>query len=225
MYLSNFTMNVLKNFATINSNMVVNPGNEIMTVAEAKNVLVRARVEETFPKHFGIYDLNEFLSVCSLVDTPQTRFDDQYLQIGDQSGRAEIKYFYSDADMLTSPSKAIEMPEADVSFTLDQSTLANLKRAAAALGHSEVSITSIDNVIRLTILDSDNSTSNSYSIDVDGDTQLTDFNFIININNLKLIPGDYNVEISTKLISQFTNADAEIDLTYWIALEKSSTYQ
>ena len=99
------------------------------------------------------------------------------------------------------------------------------KRAAAALGHSEMSITSVDNVIRLSIIESDNSTSNTYSIDVDGETTLSDCNFVININNLKTIPGDYEVEISTKLISKFTNKSVEQDLIYWVALEKSSTFE
>jgi len=127
--------------------------------------------------------------------------------------------------MLTSPSKPIEMPEPDVSFVLDQTTLNNLKRAAAALGHNEVSITFVDNVIRLSILDTENSTSNTYSIDVDGECSLSECNFIINITNLKMIPGDYKVDISTKLISQFTNTSEELDLKYWVALEKSSTFK
>lgn len=112
-----------------------------------------------------------------------------------------------------------------MSFTLDQATLNNLKRAASALGHSEVSITYVDSAIRLSILDSDNSTSNTYSIDVDGESTLNECNFIFNISNLKLIPGDYKVDMSTKLISKFTNISEEQDLVYWIALEKSSTFE
>lgn len=225
MELSNFTMQVLKNFASINSNVVIKPGNTIMTMAEAKNVLGSATVPETFPKQFGIYDLQEFLNVIGLVDSPRVRFEDDYVLVGDSTGRAQIKYYFSDPEMLTSPTKAITMPEPDVKFTLDQGTLNNLKRAAAALGHSEMSITSVDNVIRLSIIESDNSTSNTYSIDVDGETTLSDCNFVININNLKTIPGDYEVEISTKLISKFTNKSVEQDLIYWVALEKSSTFE
>ncbi len=126
--------------------------------------------------------------------------------------------------MLTSPSKPINMPEADVTFTLDQTTLANLKRAASALGHTEVSITGSNDVITLTIVDSNNSTSNTYSIDVDGEYKSDNFNFILNIGNLRMIPSDYKVEISSKLISQFTSTSEEMDLRYWVALEKSSTY-
>lgn len=225
MELSNFTMSVLKNYAQVNNNIVVNPGQTIMTMAEAKNILSQAKLPEEFPKKFGIYDLTEFLNVLGLVDKPRVRFDDNYALVGDQSGRAEIKYYFSDPDMLTTPSKPISMPDPDVSFVLDNGTLNNLKRAASALGHSEVSITKSDNVIRLTVLDNENPTSNQYSIEVDGETSLEEFNFIINISNMKLIPGDYKVDISTKLISQFTNTDPEMDLIYWIALEKSSTFK
>lgn len=224
MELSNFTLQVLKNFASINSNIVIEPGNKIMTVAEAKNVLAQANVVENFPQQFGIYDLQEFLNVLNLVDSPRLRFEDTYVMIGDSTGRTEIKYFFSDPEMLTSTSKPISMPEADVTFTLDQTTMTNLKRAAAALGHSEVSITKVDGLIRLSLVDSENSTSNTYSIDVDGAASLSSCNFIININNLKMIPGDYQVDISTKLISKFTNTADEQDVQYWVALEKSSTY-
>jgi len=149
MELSNYTMQALKNFSSINSNVVINQGNKIMTMAEAKNVLGYTTVKEQFPQQFGIYDLTEFLNVLGLVDNPRVRFENEYVLIGDSTGRAQIKYFFSDPDMLTSPTKPIEMPDPDVKFTLDQGTLNNLKRAASALGHAEVSITYVDNVIRL----------------------------------------------------------------------------
>lgn len=222
MELSPFTMQVLKNFATINSNIVIKEGSTIMTVSEAKNVLGHAVVEEHFPREIGIYDLNEFLNVLSLVERPRVRFEEQSMLIGDSVGRAQIRYFYSDPEMLTSPSKPIEMPAADVSFSLDQGTLGNLKRAASALGHSEVSITGGNGLVTLTVLDNDNPTSNSYSIDVDGQYNDDNFNFILNIGNLKLIPGDYRVNITSKLISEFVSAEG--NLKYWLALEKTSTY-
>lgn len=224
MELSNFTMQVLKNFASINSNIVIKPGNTIMTVAEAKNVLACATVAETFPQEFGIYDLSEFLSVLGLVDSPRVRFEEHSVLVGDQSGRAQIKYFFSDPENLTTPNKVISMPDANVSFTLDQTTLNSLKRAASALGHSEVSITGTKNLITLSIIDKDNQTSNTYSINVDGTADTESFNFILNITNLKLIPADYKVEISSRLISQFTSLNLDKEIKYWIALEKSSTY-
>ena len=225
MELSSFTMQVLKNFASINSNIVVNQGNVIMTVSEAKNILAAATVDEKFPQQFGIYDLPEFLSVIGLADSPRLTFKDTHVLIGDSSGRTNIKYFFSDPDNLTTPAKLINMPEANVSFTLDQGTLNNLKRAASALGHSEVAIHGTKSVITLTVLDKDNATSNVYSIDVPGTADTEGYNFIVSIANLRLIPADYLVEISSRLISQFTSKTLDKEIKYWVALEKSSTYK
>ena len=225
MELSSFTMQTLKNFSSINPNLVFNPGKSVMTMSEAKNILAQATVPEEFDRTFGIYDLSEFLSVVNLFDAANLKLDDQFATIGDTSGRAKIKYFFSDTEMLTSPSKPIVMPDPEVTFTLDQTTLANLKRAASALGHSEVSITGSNGVVTLTVVDTSNSTSNTYSIDVDGEYKSEDFNFILNISNLRMIPSDYKVEISSKLISQFTSTSDDMDLKYWVALEKSSTYK
>lgn len=231
MELSNFTMQVLKNFASIQSNIVIHPGNTIMTVAEAKNILASVTVDEKFPQEMGIYDLAEFLSVIGLVNSPSLRFTEKYVQIGDTSGRAQIKYYFSDPENLTQPSpknvadKGLLMPSVNVSFTLDQGTLNNLKRAASALGHSQVSVTGTSKLITLSVVDQDNSTSNTYSIDVDGEADTDQFNFVYNIANLKVIPADYKVELTSKLISQFTSTNLDKELKYWIALEKSSTYK
>jgi hypothetical protein len=224
MELSNFTVQTLKNFASINPNLVIRGGNTIMTMSDAKNILAQVSVPEDFPQEFGIYDLNEFLSVIGLFETSNLKFEESNIIVSDTSGRSKIKYFYSDIEMLTTPTKALTMPSTDVSFILDNNTLNNLKRAAAALGHTEVSITGGNNLITLTVVDNENTTSNSYSIDVDGSYNSEDFNFILNINNLRMIPGDYQVDISSKLISQFTNTSEEQPIKYWVALEKTSTY-
>lgn len=215
-------MNVLKNFASINSNIVISPGNDITTISEAKNVLAQAKVSEEFSQGFGIYDLNEFLNVVGLVDGPRLRFENEYVLVGDASGRAQIKYYFSDTEMLTTPSKLITMPSTDVSFFLDQGTLNNLKRAASVLGHSQLVIEPSEGAVKLSVVDIENSTSNGYAIDVDGEYEEEKFKFVLNITNLKMIAGDYNVSISSKLISEFKSTDN--DLTYWVALEKSSTY-
>lgn len=222
MELTNFTMNVLKNFASINSNIVISPGNNITTISEAKNVLAQATVSEQFSQQFGIYDLNEFLNVIGLVDGPRLRFENDHVLVGDTSGRAQINYYFSDTEMLTTPSKLITMPSTDVSFSLDQGTLNNLKRAANVLGHSQLVIEPSEGAVRLSITDTENSTSNAYAIDVDGEYNVDNFKFVLNITNLKMIAGDYQVSISSKLISEFKSSDN--DLTYWVALEKSSTY-
>jgi len=223
MELSDNTLSILKNFSGINQNILVRSGSTIKTISEARNVLATAQVTEDFPKDFGVYDLNEFIGVLGLVDTPNLQFEDEYVRISDSSGRSKVKYFFSSEETLTTPSKDINMPEADVSFTLDNDTLNKLKRAASTLGHEEVSISGKDGVLSLSVVDSQNMTSNAFSIDVDG-TYPDDavFNFILNINNLKIIAGDYDVKISSKLISQFTNKSTPVN--YWIALEKSSTF-
>lgn len=222
MEISANTINVLKNFAAINSNFVVKPGNTLMTISEARNVLAEATVDETFPSEIGIYDLQEFLNVLGLVDKPRIRFDDNYMNVGGASGREHIKYYYSDVDMLTTPTKRIQMPSEDVWFTLEETTLSALKRAASVFGHGQLIIEPSEGCIKLTVADVDNVTANQYSIDVDGGYENDNFKFILNIVNLKMVSDTYNVKISSKLISQFTNENG--DLSYWVALEKSSTY-
>jgi|TARA_R110000822_G_scaffold105002_3_gene232281 hypothetical protein len=222
MELTEKTMQVLKNYATINPNIVITEGNVIKTVSEAKNVLSSVELDVTFPQTFGIYELSEFLSVLSLVDSPRLKFEDTYVLVTDNAGRSRIKYFYSDIDMLTTPSKDIIMPETEVKFTLDSATLSSIKRAASVLGHTEMSVTASDGVVSLSVIDNNDRTSNVYSIDVDGVFAEEKFNFIFNISNLKMVDGDYEVGISKKLISHFVNKENGIE--YWCALEKSSTY-
>ena len=220
------TLDVLKNYASINSNIVINEGNVLKTVSEAKNVLSSSKIDMEFPKTIGFYDLNEFLSTLNLIDLPTIKFDDNYAMISDSTGRSRIKYHYSNPEMLTSPAKDIIMPDAEVTFVLDQDTLQRLKRASSVLGHSEFSVTTKDNVIVLNVIDNTDKTSNAFSIDVDGTFVQPNFNFVFNIANLKLIDADYNVAISSKLISHFTllNKTNEFDIQYWVALEKTSTY-
>lgn len=224
MELSENTLDILKNFSGINQNLMFREGNTVKTMSEARNILASAEVTEAFPQQFGVYDLNEFISVLGLVDTPRLKFEESHVIVGDSTGRSKVKYFFSPEETLTTPSKDIKMPSSEVKFTLTSDTLNKLKRAASALGHSEVSITGKNGVLNLSVVDSQNSTSNVFSIDADADEMPNDvpFNFIMSISNLKIIPGDYSVEISSKLITQFTHK--ELKIQYWIALEKSSTY-
>jgi len=223
MELNDGTLQVLKNFSGINQNILIKAGNTIKTISEARNVLATAVVEEEFPNTFGIYDLNEFIGVLGLVDTPRLKFDEDFVTVGDSTGRSKVKYFFSAEETLTTPQKDINMPDAEVTFTLTNDTLNKIKRAASALGHNEVSITGKDGVLSLSVVDSQNSTSNAFSIDIDGEFNSdATFNFILNISNLKMLPGDYEVQISSKLITQFKNK--EVNVTYWIALEKASTF-
>lgn len=222
MQLSEKTVEVLRNFSSINPNVVINSGNTVKTISEAKNVLSTAVLDDEFPKTFGIYDLNEFLSVISLVDEPRLKFEDTHVFVGDGSGRSRIKYFYSDLEMLTKPSKDIIMPEAEVTFELDKEVLRRVKKASSVLGHTEMSVSASNGVISLSVIDNNDKTSNVFSIDVNGLVKSEDFKFVFSISNLKMIDGSYDVSISSKLISHFVNKETAIE--YWVALEKSSTY-
>ncbi len=223
MELSDKTLTVLKNYASINPNIVFSEGQNLKTISVARNVMSQTSIEEIMPNNFGIYDLNEFLSVLALVDKPNLSFAEHYVNVGDSTGRSKIKYYYTDRDMLTTPTKDIIMPEADVTFTLDIDTLSKVKRAASVLGHSEISITPASGAVRLSVIDSKDATSNAFSIDVEGtyDSE-TPFNFIMNVNNLKVVNEDFTVRMSKKLISQFKSQQSEIE--YFIALEKTSKY-
>ena len=223
MELSDRSLQVLKNFSGINQNIIIRSGNTLRTVAEARNVLATATVDESFPQDFGIYDLNEFIGVLGLVDTPRLKFEDDYVLVGDSTGRSKVKYFFSSEETLTAPSKDATMPDPEVSFVLTNDTLNKLKRAASTLGHNQVSITNKDGILGLSVVDSENSTSNTFSMDIDGEFKPdAQFNVIINISNLKILPGDYDVQLSSKKISQFKNR--EVNVTYWIAIENSSVF-
>jgi len=223
MELSDRTLQVLKNYASINPNIVFETGNVLKTLSAAKNVMSSSVITEEFPRGFGIYDLNEFLGVVGLVDRPQLQFKDSHVLVSDSIGLARIKYFYSDPDMLTAPSKEIVMPECEVKFTLDTDTLGRIRRAASTLGHNELSITPDNGSIRLAVVDSADKTSNAFSIDVEGEYEEgTQFSLVLNVNNLKVINEDFDVGISSKLISNFKSKQSEIQ--YFIALEKTSTF-
>ena len=223
MELQEQTLNVLKNFSDINPNLIIKEGNTIKTISEAKNVIATAIVDNEFPQTMGIYDLKEFIGVLSLVDQPNLKFAEESVTVSDQSGRSKVRYFFSPEETLTTPKKDVVFPEADVSFTLESNTLNRLRSAASTLGHSEVSITPGDGVLTLSVLDEGNATSNTYSIDVPYTTKPDqDFKFVVKISNLKILPGNYEVNLSSKMISEFKNTDTNV--RYFIALEKSSKF-
>lgn len=222
MQLSDNTLAVLKNFASIQPNVVLQEGNVVKTIAEAKNVMAVATLDQSFDKSVGIYNLDEFLSVLGLVDSPDLNFHDDFVTVQSGAGRSQVKYFYSDPSILTSPAKDIPMPESEVEFTLDEATFKKILRAAGALGHEKMTITATDGGVLLTVVDNTDATSNAFEIVVPGKVDSENFTFVMNIANLKLIPGDYDVKVSSRLISNFKNKNADVE--YFIALEKSSTY-
>ena len=220
--LSDDTINVLKNFATINPNLVFTPGQKVKTISESKTILAQADITEDMPKEFGIYDLNEFLSVYNLVDQPTLTFEDKSVLINGANNQV-VRYFFSETEILTTPQKDIQMPDAELGFTLTDDILNQIRKAAAVLGHTELSLKGDNGVITASVVDTKDSTSNSFSYELDRDNACKEsFNFIVSIPNLKLLPGDYFVSISSKLISNWTNNNYPIE--YFVALEKNSSF-
>jgi len=222
MKLSNHTTSVLKNFATINQNLVIKEGNTIETMSAMKNIVAKAEVEETFPMEVAIYDLNEFLGALSLFTSPVLDFDDSYVMISEETKpTTKMKYFYSDPSVVTSPSKMITMPSNEVKFTMSNEDLSKLKRAAGAIGAPDMVLEKNSSGSSLTVKDKKNDTANNYSLDVDTDSE-GQFNFFFKVENMKLLDGTYDVEISSKNISHYANKSTDVE--YWIALEPESTY-
>ena len=222
MKLSNHTTSVLKNFATINQNLVIKEGNTITTMSAMKNIVAKAEVEETFPMEVAIYDLNEFLGALSLFTSPVLDFDDSYVMISEETKpTTKMKYFYSDPSVVTSPNKMITMPSNEVKFTMSNEDLSKLKRAAGAIGAPDMVLEKNGSGSSLTVKDKKNDTANNYSLDVDTDSE-GQFNFFFKVENMKLLDGTYDVEISSKNISHYANKSTDVE--YWIALEPESTY-
>ena len=221
MKISTETLNVLRNFSTINANLVVNEGSNIATISESKTIMAEATVAEYFPQDVGIYDLSEFLSVVGLMDDPELIFEESAMLI--QSGNQKIRYFFSEMEILTRPSKSITMPNVDVSFDITEDQLNQIRKASSVLRHSELMITNEDGNLTASVVNSKDPTANSYSLTLVEDADFdSSFKFFISIPNLKLVNGNYTVNISSKLISQWINTSA--DIKYFVALEKNSTY-
>lgn len=225
MKLSNETLSTLKNFAAINSNIVLNPGNTIKTMAESKTIMASAEISEEIPAQIGIYDLNEFLSVVNMFEDPELTFDEEVKSVRVSEGRRAVKYFFSEPSILTSPSKDVQLPSSDVTLTITSEDMNNIRRAASALGVTDVVIQSTPgSEPKVIVTDSTDSTSNSFELDLANiNANGVNCKLIFNINNFKFVNDDYDVVISSKLISSFQAQNNNIE--YWVALEKSSTYE
>lgn len=221
MKLSDNTLTVLKNFAAINNSILVKQGNKLRTISVAKNILAEADITEEFPREFAIYDLNQFLNGLGLHQDPDLDFgEDSHITI--REGKRRVKYFFADPNVIVSPpEKEIQLPSKDVCFQLESVTLEKLLKAAAVYQLPDLSAVGEAGVIRLVVRDKKNDTSNEYSIVV-GETD-KEFTFNFKVENIKIIPGAYDVVVSSKLLSQFTNA--KYNLSYWIALEPDSTFE
>lgn len=218
MKLSKETVALFKNFAGINSNLLLKSGSKLATISGQKNVMADVTVTETFPD-FGIYDLNEFLGAMSLFDDPDLDFQDKYVSI--RQGSSNIKFYAADASVLTAPQKAITFPDAEINFNLSAAMLNMISKTASVLRASDVAIVGDGSTITVVVGDKKNATGNSFSESVG----TTDKSFKVNlkVENLKMLPGDYAVSISSKKISRFKSPAS--DLVYYVAVEADSTFE
>jgi hypothetical protein len=199
----------------------VKRGNHLRTISVAKNILAEADIGEDFPRDFAIYDLNQFLNGLSLHKDPDLDFaEESYLSI--KEGKRRVKYFFADPNVIISPpDKEIKLPSQDVCFQLDSISLEKLVKAAAVYQLPDLSAVGENGVIKLVVRDKKNDTSNEYAIIV-GETD-KEFTFNFKVENIKIIPGSYDVVVSSKLLSSFKNTG--FDVTYYVALEPDSTFE
>ena len=219
MKLNDQTVSILKNFSTINQNLVIKEGSEIATMSAMKNIVAKATVEENFPVEFAIYDLNEFLSALSLFTNPDFDFQENYVVITEAGSKGKsLKYWYSEPSVVTTPSKEVTMPSSEVKFPLESNVLSEVQKAAAVIGAPDMVLE--DDELRVT--DKKNDTANSYSTPLDTEANGANYKFWFKVENLKLLPGCYDVEVSSKRISHFQNK--KLPVGYFIALEPESSY-
>tara|TARA_Y100000004_G_scaffold106846_1_gene119939 strand:- start:7 stop:690 length:684 start_codon:yes stop_codon:yes gene_type:complete len=220
MKLSDKTISLLKNFSSINQSILVKEGNKLRTISVMKNILAEATVTEEFSKDFGVYDLNQFLNGLSLHQSPELDFkNDGYVVI--REGKMRSKYFFADPNVIvTPPDKDITLPSEDVCFEISTEQLDKLLKAAAVYQLPDISAVGEGGVIKLVVRDKKNDTSNDFAIVVGETTNEFSFNF--KVENIKVLPGTYEVVVSKKLLSRFESKNH--DLTYYIALEPDSTF-
>jgi len=218
MKLSNETISVLKNFSTINANLMVKSGSSLSTMSAMKNIVAKADVTEEFPSDFAIYDLNEFLSALSLFGKPDLEFGNDFVIITEEGTSKSLKYWYSDPSVVTTPSKEISMPSTELTFNLSSDTLNEITKAAAVIGVPDMALSGG----KLMVTDKKNSTANAYETSLDVGDVAAEYKFWFKVENLKVMPGAYDVEVSSKKISHFTNT--KLGVQYWIALEPESSY-
>jgi len=224
MQLSNDTIKVLKNFGVINQGIFFKQGKVLKTMSSGKNILAEVTIKEDIPTEFGIYDLNKFLSVVSLhKDNPTFEFGDKEVKIVGNKGRSKMKYRFCEPTMIvTPPEKQLAMPNPEVSFSLSAEDFDWVMKAAGVLGSPQVAVESDGSKVTITAFDSSDSSAHTDALEVsagNGDK----FRFIFKTEHLtKLFGGAYDVQISSKGISNFKHKTVE--LQYWISTETGSTF-
>jgi hypothetical protein len=224
MKLSGDTINLLKNFASINQGIFFKQGKTIKTVSPQKNIMAEVTVDEEFPVDFGVYDLNNFLSVISLhKDDPTLNFEDKNVLISGLKGRSKIKYRFCEPTMIViPPEKNIVMPEPEIKFTLSAEDFDWILRAASVLSSPHIAIESDGQKVFVSTLDLQNDSAHTDSIEI-ADGNGDNYRMIFKTENLKMISGSYEVSLSSKGISHFKNKNK--NLQYWITTEAGSKYE
>lgn len=221
MKLSDKTLTLLKNFSSINQSILFKEGKSLRTISVMKNILAEAKIEEEIPKDFGIYDLNQFLNGLNLYQNAELDFqNDGYVVI--KEGKSRSKYFFADPNVIvTPPDKEVALPTEEVCFILDTKELDKLLKASTVYQLPDLSVIGEAGVVKLVVRDKKNDTSNEFSVIVGETSEVFTLNF--KVENIKIIPGTYEVVISSKLLSRFKNTG--FDVTYYIALEPDSTFE
>ena len=220
MSISTDTISKLKNFANINANLVYTGDGKLKTISEAKNILATTDISENWGVEFGIYDLNEFLATLSLFNNPDLDFQDDYVVLSEEGSGRKARYWYSDPSVVTTLTKEITMPNPDITFSLSSEELSDVTKAAAVIGAPDMCLDSSG----LKVTDKKNDTANDYSLPiVQKGSEVVDYKFWFKVENLKILPGTYDVSVSSKNISKFSHANG-VNIEYFIALEPESNY-
>ena len=221
MKISESTISILRNFSDINANILFTPGKTLQTMSTMKNIMAKADVEENFESEFGVYDLPEFLRALDSFQQPVLNFNGSAnLKIKDEKSSLSARYAFADKSTLRYPTKVISMPDKTVTFTLKDSDWESVKKLYTNLSLPDIAIKGEKGKIKLVALDKKNSNSNESSVDI-GETDL-EFTAYIKAENMKIIPGDYDVALSKAKIAHFINKKVKVQ--YWIALEADSTF-
>jgi hypothetical protein len=216
MRLSKETLTILKNFASINSNILIKPGKKIRSLSPSKNIYVEADIQEEFDVEVAIWDLNQFLGVISMFNNPDLEFNEKYVDIS--NGRSTVRYYYTSPNLLTHATKSPKFGDPIITFDIDEVLLAEILKAASILQVNDIKINAIDGKITILVDDSQNTTSNNFSIVIKEDYSGPDYIGKFNVSEIKFIPGSYTIEITDTIVSRFTHESGKI--LYYMAIEK-----
>ena len=219
MKLSKQTVEILKNFSTINSNIVIKPGNKISTVSSTKDILAEFESEDTFDKEVSIFNLNELLGAYDTFKEPEILLDDKFLTI--KQGKQQIVYVYHDKKLLVSPTKDLTMPPTQIKLSLSNDLLSRIRKISSIFSVEDMAIVGDGKTISVKVFDKKNPTSNVFNVDLDIKTKDT-FNINFKIEKLRLFASNYDVEITSR-ISKWTSDS--IKLVVFVAVESDSTFK